>query len=261
MDSSLRKDLFKEAARTQIEKTGVLGGGVLVGAAVLLTAATTPWLAPLWLAGAGLVGLGLSVSGARTLLRNNAAVPEVARRTVLAQHAPREVPPELLPYVTQSVESAIEIITRVEQARGQPVYEVLSDVVDTVGFLLDKICSMCERIVNTERLFDSLQQQAERLPGGRLPEASARDFERNLAYLQRSIDAAREQIVDSSASLQQIAVQTLMIQAHDAALVDDTTGSLRRLASDQAELLQARIAAMEEVARTTQAASGRLLGP
>jgi hypothetical protein len=259
MESSLRKNLLKEAARLQLERHGLLGGGLLLGAAAFLTALTTPWLAPVWLAGAAAGGIGASLSAARTLLNNQEAVPELAKRTVLHYHAPREVPAELLPYVQQAVESAIEIITRVERTRGQPVYEGMSDVVDTVGFLLDKICGMSDRIVATERLFDSIQQQVRQLPASRLQGDAARDFERNLYNLQRSIDAAREQIVDATASLQQIGVQTLMIQAHDAALVDDTTGSLRLLASDQADLLQARISAMEEVARTTQAATGRLL--
>ena len=50
-----------------------------------------------------------------------------------------------------------------------------------------------------------------------------------------------------------------MIQVQDAALLDDTTGDLRRIAADQADLLQVRINAMEDVARSTQAATGRLL--
>ncbi|MGH2543361.1 MAG: hypothetical protein ACRDIB_11210 [Ardenticatenaceae bacterium] len=261
MESSLRKNLFKVAARTQIERQGIVGLGVLVGAAAVLTALTSPWLAPLWLAGAAAGGVGLGLSGARALLNDTAQVPALARRTVLRHHAPREAPAELLSYIEQAVESAIEIITRVEQTRGEPVYEGLRDVVDTVGFLLDKICAMSERIVATERLFGSIQQQVKRLPGARLQGEDARAFERNLFNLQNSIDAARAQIVDATASLQQIAVQTLMIQAQDAALIDDTTGSLRRLAADQADLLQVRIAAMDEVARSTQAATGRLLGP
>jgi len=44
-------------------------------------------------------------------------------------------------------------------------------------------------------------------------------------------------------------------------MIDDTTGSVRRIATDQAELLQARILAMEEVAQNTRVATGRLLGP
>lgn len=261
MESSLRRNLFKEAARLQIEKNGLVGGGLLLGAAALLTAVTTPWLAPLWLAGAAAGGVGLSLSGARSLLNSQGAVAELAERTVMQYHTPREVPPELLPYVQQAVRSAIETIARVEQTRGEPSYRGMSDVVDTVGFLLDKICAMSERIVATERLFGSIQQQVKALPGAQLQGAAARDFNQNLFNLQRSIDSAREQIVDATASLQQIGVQTLMIQAQDAAMVDDTTGSVRRLAADQAELLQSRISAMEELARTTQAATGRLLGP
>jgi hypothetical protein len=261
VDSSLRKNLFKEAARLQIERHGTAGTVLLVGSAALLTALTTPWLAPLWLAGAAAGGVGLGLSAARGLLNNPDAVPGLAERTVLRHHTPREVPPELLPYVEQAVKSSIDIITQVERARGKPVYDALSDVVDTVGFLLDKIRLMSDRIVSTERLFNSIQTQVRQLPGSRLQGDNAAAFERNLFNLQSSIDAAREQIVDAVASLQQISVQTLMIQAQDAALVDDTTGSLRRLAADQADLLQIRIAAMDEVARSTQAATGKLLQP
>jgi hypothetical protein len=261
MESSLRKDLLKEAVRIQLERNGMVGGGLLVVAAAILTGVTTPWLAPLWLAGAAGGGVALSLSGARAMLRNQQAVPDLARRTVLAYHTPREVTPELVPYVEQAVQSAIDIITRVEQTRGQPLYDSLSDVVDTVGFLLDKICSMSERIVATERLFNTIQEQVTRLPDSRLQGDAARDFNRNLFNLQRSIDAAREQIADATASLQQIGVQTLMIQAQDAAMLDDTTGNLRMLASEQADLLQVRISAMEDLARSTQAATGRLLKP
>ncbi len=260
MESTLRKNLFKEATRVQAEKHGPLATALLVGVVTLLTIATSPWLVPLWLLGATAGGVGLGLSGARALLNDDEAVEELARRTVLRYHVPREVPPELLPYVEQAVQSAIDIIVRVEQARGEAVYGALSDVVDTVGFLLDKLCVMSERIVTTERLFETLQQQVQQLPGSRLQGATARDFERNLHQLQQSIDAAREQIVDTVASLQQVSVQTLMVQAHDAALVDDTTGSLRRLAAEQADELQVRIAAMEEVARSTQSATQRLLG-
>lgn len=261
MQSSLRKNLFKEAARLRIERGGLLGGGLLLGTAAVLTALTSPWLAPVWLLGAAAGGVGLSISGARGLLKDEAAVPELAKRTVMQHHVPREVPPELLPYVQQAVQSSIDIITRIEQGRTQATYQGMSDVVDTVGFLLDKICAMCERIVATEKLFNSVQAQVKALPGTQLQGEAARDFERNLFNLQRSIDTAREQIVDATASLQQIGVQTLMIQAQDAAMIDDTTGSLRQLAVDQAELLQARISAMEDIARTTQAATGRLLKP
>jgi hypothetical protein len=261
MESSLRKDLLKEPVRIQLERNGLVGGGLLIATAAALTAITTPWLAPLWLLGAAGGGVALSISGARGLLHNQQAVPELARRTVLTYHTPREVTPELVPYVEQAVQSAIEIITRVEQTRGQPLYTSLSDVVDTVGFLLDEICSMSERIVATERLFNTIQEQVDRLPASRLQGDAARDFNRNLFNLQRGIDAAREQIADATASLQQIGVQTLMVQAHDAALLDDTTGSLRMIASEQADLLQVRISAMEDLARSTQAATGRLLKP
>lgn len=261
MQSSLRKNLFKEAARTQIERNGLVGGVALLGIAGVLTALTTPWLAPLWLVGAAAGGVGLGLSGARSLLNDDEAVSELARRTVLHYHTPREVSPELEPYVQQAVQSAIEIITRVEQGRGEPTYEGMSDVVDTVGFLLDKICAMSERVAATERLFVSIQHQVKALPGSRVRGEDERAFNRNLYNLQSSIDTARQQIVDTVAALQQIAVQTLMIQAQDAVMLDDTTGSLRRLAADQADLLQVRIEAMEEVAQLTEAATGRLLNP
>ena len=259
MESTLRKNLFKEAARMQIERYGLVGGSLLFGTAAVLTGATTSLLAPLWLLGAAAGGVGLTISGARRLLNKQEAVLDLAKRTVMQHHAPREVPPELVPYVEQAIQSSIEIITRVEQTRGQPVYNGLSDIVDTVGLLLDKICDMSDRIITTERLFNNIQQQVKALPGSRLQGNAARDFNRNLFNLQKSIDGARQQIVDATASLQQIGIQTLMIQAQDAALLDDTTGDLRRLASDQAELLQVRIQAMEDVARSTQAATGRLL--
>ena len=264
MESTLRKNLFKEAARMQIERYGLVGGSLLFGTAAVLTGATTSLLAPLWLLGAAAGGVGLTISGARRLLNKQEAVLDLAKRTVMQHHAPREVPPELVPYVEQAIQSSIEIITRVEQTRGQPVYNGLSDIVDTVGLLLDKICDMSDRIITTERLFNNIQQQVGAvreppLPGSRLQGNAARDFNRNLFNLQKSIDGARQQIVDATASLQQIGIQTLMIQAQDAALLDDTTGDLRRLASDQAELLQVRIQAMEDVARSTQAATGRLL--
>jgi hypothetical protein len=259
MESSLRKNLLKEAVHTQLERNGLVGGGLLIGGAVILTALTSPWLGPVWAAAAGLGGVALSLTGAQGLLRNQQALPDLARRAVLQHHTPREVPPELLPYVNQAVQSSIEIIERVEPMRGQPLYAALSEVVDTVGSLLDKICSMSERIVVTDRLFDSIQQQVSALPGSRLQGDAKREFDRNLLQLQGSIDTAREQIVSATASLQQIAVQTLMIQAQDAALVDDTTGSLIRMAEDQADLLQTRISAMEDVARSTEAMTGRLL--
>lgn len=261
MQSSLRKNLFKEAARTQIERNGVVGGGMLLGGAAVLTAFTTTWLAPLWLLGATVGGVGLGISGARRLLNNEEAVPELAKRTVMLYHIPKEIPPELEDYVKQAIESATQIIIRIEQTRGQPNYKALSDVVDTVGFLLDKVCEMSNRIIATDRLFDSIQQQMRSLPGGRLSDNAQRDFERNLYNLQQSIDTARRQIVDTTATLQQISLQTLMIQAQDIAMIDDTTGSVRRIATDQAELLQARILAMEEVAQNTRVATGRLLEP
>jgi hypothetical protein len=68
MESSLRKNLLKEAARLQVERHGLLGGGLLLGAAAFLTALTTPWLAPVWLAGAAAGGVGVSLSAARALL-------------------------------------------------------------------------------------------------------------------------------------------------------------------------------------------------
>ena len=259
MESTLRKNLFKEAARMQIERYGLVGGSLLFGTAAVLTGATTSLLAPLWLLGAAAGGVGLTISGARRLLNKQEAVLDLAKRTVMQHHAPREVPPELVPYVEQAIQSSIEVITRVEQTRGQSVYNSLSDIVDTVGLLLDKICDMSDHIITTERLFNNIQQQVKALPGSRLQGNAARDFNRNLFNLQKSIDGARQQIVDATASLQQIGIQTLMIQAQDAALLDDTTGDLRRLASDQAELLQVRIQAMEDVARSTQAATGRLL--
>ncbi len=259
MESTLRKNLFKEAARMQIERYGLVGGSLLLGSVVALTSVTSPFLAPVWLLGAATGGVGLSISGARRLLNNENAVSDLAKRTVMHHHAPREVPPELVPYVEQAIQSAIEIITRIEETRGQPVYHGLNDIVDTVGMLLDKICEMSDRIITTERLFANIQQQVNLLPGSRLQGNAARDFNRNLFNLQSSIDSARKQIVDATASLQQIGIQTLMIQAHDAALLDDTTGDLRRIAADQADLLQVRISAMEDVARSTQAATGRLL--
>lgn len=259
MESSLRKNLLKEAVHLQLERTGLVGGGLLIGGAVVLTALTSPWLGAVWALAAAGGGVALSLSGAQSLLRNQQAIPDLARRTVLHHHTPREVPPELQPYVEQAVQSSIEIIGRVEQSRGQPLYSALSDVVDTVGSLLDKICDMSERIVTTERLFATIRQQASALPDSRLQGDARQEFDRNLNQLQGSIDRAREQIVAATASLRQIAVQTLMIQAQDAALLDDTTGDLIRIATDQADLLQTRIAAMEDVARSTQAATGRLL--
>lgn len=260
MESALRKNLLKEATRDEVEAHAVVGGGLMVGAAALLTAVTAPWLAPLWILGAGASGVAATLALARRRLHDQSQVAALAERTVLTYHVPREIPPELAPYVSEAVRSAVSTITRIEQSRNQPVYSHLRDVVDTVGFLLDRITFISERIVATERLFEQIQSQIEVAPAARLSGDAGRDFNRNLHALQTSIDSARSQIVDATASLQQIGVQTLLIQSQDDALAEDTTGTLRRMATDQAEQLQIRISAMDEVAMTTRAATGKLLG-
>ncbi|MCB9126554.1 MAG: hypothetical protein H6638_01365 [Ardenticatenales bacterium] len=258
--SDLRRDLFKNATRNQIERHGVWVSALLVGGAAALTALTAPWLAPLWLGGAVASGAGLSLAGARRSLRNNDEVARLVAQTVGRAYLPNAVSPELRPYVDQAASSAVEIITRAEQRRGEPIYRSLQEVVDTVGLLLQKINQMSERVAATETLFASIQRQSKQLPGGRLANAEAQAlYERTLFNLQKNIDSARQQVVDAVAAMQQISLQTLMLEAQDAALFDGGPSSALQLATEQATLLQTRIDAMDEMAFLTESETSRLL--
>ncbi len=259
MENSLRKNLFKEALRDEVEQRGLLAGGLLLSGVAALTAATTLWLAPVYVVAAGLGALGIAIRGTQGRLGNPNAVPEIARRTIASHHTPKEVPTELVSYVEQAIEAAVEIVTHIQKDRRQSTYMGMREVVDTTGDLLNMITTMSERIAATEKLFRAIQQRKQSLPNAVLQGKTAEDFERNLHTLQTSIDQARQQIVTATASLQQISVQVLMIQAQDAALIDQAMGSLSVLATEQADQLQLRITAMEDIARTTDAATSRLL--
>jgi hypothetical protein len=259
MENSLRKNLFKEALRDEVEQRGMLAGGLLLSGVAALTAATTLWLAPVYVAAAGLGALGLAIRGTQGRLGNPNAVPEIARRTISTHHTPKEVSSELVSYVDQAIEAAVEIVTHIQKDRRQSTYMGMRDVVDTTGDLLNMITTMSERIAATEKLFHAIQGRKKALPNAVLQGKTAEDFERNLRTLQTSIDQARQQIVTATASLQQMSVQVLMIQAQDAALIDQAMGSLSNLATEQADQLQLRITAMEDVARSTDAATSRLL--
>lgn len=259
MDNSLRKNLFKEALRDEVEQRGMLASGLLLSGVAALTAATTLWLAPVYVGVAAVAGLGLALRGTQGRLGNPTAVPEIARRTITAYHAPAEVSPELVAYVEQAIESAVEIVTNIQKDRQQSTYMGMRDVVDTTGDLLNMITTMSERITATEKLFNAIQGRKKSLPNAVLQGKTGDDFERNLFTLQSSIDQARRQIVTATASLQQMSVQVLMIQAQDAALVDQAMGSLSLIATEQADQLQLRIEAMDDIARSTDAATSRLL--
>jgi hypothetical protein len=257
-EGDLRRDLLKEALVVRSQQ-GLLPGGLAYITILAALTATIPLAAVGWAIAGGVVGLGLSVAGARGLLMGNEQqVRAIAERVLRRDYAPQVVPPEMVPYVEQSIEAALRIIVQAERNRGTPSYKALAEVMDTVAYLLTRMKTMCEQVVTAEKLFDSISEQFDALPRQSASSVEA-TFNQNLRSLQKGIDAAREQIFQTASILQQMAVQAMLIQTQDLDLINATAGTIQQTASDQAELLQVRLQAMQEIAETTQAATSALV--
>lgn len=257
-EGDLRRDLLKEALVVRSQQ-GLLPGSLVYIGVLAALAATMPVAALAWAVVGGALGVGASVAGAQRLLGGDEGrVRTIAERVLRRDYAPHRVPPELVPYVEQSIESALRIIVQAERTRGTPSYAALAEVMDTAAYLLARMKTMCEQVVSAEALFDSIKAQFDALPRQSASAIEA-GFNQNLRSLQKTIDAAREQIFQTASILQQMAVQAMLIQSQDLALLNATVGTIQQTASDQAELLQVRIQAMQEIAQTTQAATSALV--
>lgn len=252
-DVDVRREILKEALLVRSQQ-GLSAAGPLYVAILAALAVTLPVAAIAWGVVGAVGGLALLLRGARGVLDDERMAGAIVEQVLRRDYAPQRVPPELEPYVEQSLEAACRLVVQAVGAHASPSANALVEVADTAVDLLGRMRAMCEQVITAEALLNSISDQFQALPRATAAAVEA-DFNRNLNKLQKSIDGAREQIFQTATLLQHMSVQAMLIQTQDFDLIDSTIGNLQQTATDQSELLQTRIQAMQEVAMTTESAT------